>query len=209
MAQHVSTSDAGCIVPECGDDAVAHGFCAKHGAASKYKRAGWRSAVARKKAVMPSSSERCAWQTRSDVNAVAPRLWVGSRPPVDVDLPHVDVLVLCAKEFQPAKLVFHGEVLRCPMDDATLTRDEINRALITSKAVAAALTAKRRVLSTCAMGLNRSAFVAALALGRITYASADELVEQLRARRDPRCLTNPHMVELLGKFVGDGRRSRR
>lgn len=162
---------------------------------------------------MPSSSVatalRSAWQTRSDVNAVAPRLWVGSKPPVDVDLPHVDVLVLCAKEFQPTKLAFHGEILRCPMDDATLTRDEINRALITSKAVAAALTAKRRVLSTCAMGINRSAFVAALALGRLTYATADELVEQIRDRRDPRCLSNPHMRELLGKFIGDGRRARR
>lgn len=151
---------------------------------------------------MPSS-------TRSDVNAVAPRLFVGSRPPVDVDMPTVDVLVLCAKEIQPVKLAFHGEILRCPMDDATLSRDEINRALITSKAVAAALSAKRRVLSTCAMGLNRSAFIAALALGRITYASAGELVEQIRARRDPRCLTNPHMLELLGKFIGDGRRARR
>lgn len=152
---------------------------------------------------------RSAWQTRSDVNAVAPRLWIGSRPPVDVDLPHVDVLVLCAAEFQPTTLAFHGEVIRCPMDDADLTRAEINLALVTSKRVATALTAKRRVLSTCAMGINRSAFIAALALGRLTYASASDLITQIRDRRDPRCLSNDHMRELLGKFIGDGRRARR
>lgn len=178
---------------------MAGGFCAACITAPKTKRAGWASAAARRRAVSSQSA---------DVNAVAPRLWIGSKPPIDRDLPHVDVLVLCAKEYQPPALMFHGTVIRCPIDDGILTRDEVNRALTASKAVAAALSSKRRVLSTCQMGLNRSALVAALALGRLTYASADELVAQIRARRDPRCFSNPHFVELLQRFVGDGRRER-
>lgn len=189
-----------CLRPKCGQPAVAGGFCATCVTAPKTRRAGWASAAARKRAVSSHSS---------DVNAVAPWLWIGSKPPIDRDLPHVDVLVLCAKEYQPPALMFHGTVIRCPLDDGPPpTRDEVNRALLASKAVAAALSSKKRVLSTCQMGLNRSAFVAALALGRLTYASADELVAQMRARRDPRCLSNPHFLELLRKFVGDGRRER-
>ncbi len=198
MAEHIIDWAADlCLAPRCGQPAVAGGFCASCVMLPKTKRAGWASAAARRRAV-----------SSSDVNSVAPRLWVGSKPPIDRDLPHVDVLVLCAKEYQPSKLVFHGTVIRCPLDDGAPTRDEVNRALVASKAIAAALTSKQRVLSTCAMGLNRSALVAALALGRITYASADELVEQLRARRGPHCLSNQHFVDLLRKFVGDGRLER-
>ena len=188
-----------CIVPGCKVDADATGFCPSHAAAPKTKRAGWKSAVARKK------------QTTSyaDVSSVAPRLWVGSRPPVELEIPGVDVLVLCAQEIQPPTMKFRGKIIRCPLPAAELTRDEVNRALIASRAVAEALVAKKRVLSTCAMGLNRSAFVAALALGRVTYLSADDLISLIRLRRHEQCLSNQHFCQLITKFIGQGRSARR
>lgn len=192
-------SSVSCIVPGCKADADATGFCPPHAAAPKTKRAGWKSAVARKKQTT----------SYSDVSSVAPRLWVGSRPPAELEIPGVDVLVLCAQEIQPSTMKFKGKILRCPLPDAELTRDEVNRALITSRAVAEALVAKKRVLSTCAMGLNRSAFVAALALGRVTYLSSDDLISLIRMRRHEDCLSNAHFCQLITKFVGAGRSARR
>lgn len=188
-----------CIVPGCKAEADAAGFCPPHAAAPKTKRAGWKSAVARKKQTT----------SYSDVSSVAPRLWVGSRPPVELEIPGVDVLVLCAQEIQPPTLAFKGRIIRCPLPDAELTRDEVNRALIASRGAAEALVAKKRVLSTCAMGLNRSAFVAALALGRVTYLSADQLIALIRQRRHEQCLSNQHFCQLITKFIGSGRSARR
>jgi hypothetical protein len=192
-------SSVSCIVPGCKADADASGFCPPHAAAPKTKRAGWKSAVARKKQTT----------SYSDVSAVAPRLWVGSRPPVDREIPGVDLLVLCAGEIQPSTMRFAGKILRCPLPDAELTRDEVNRALIASRTVAEALVKKQRVLSTCALGLNRSAFVAGLALGRVTYLSADDVISLIRLRRHEQCLSNAHFCQLLTKFIGSGRSARR
>src|SRR5262249_36039004 len=123
-----------------------------------------------------------------DASCVAKRLWVGAKPPLDRDLPRFDVLVLCAKEIQPSKLAFHGRVTRCPLDDTgghgpEPTRRELNLALATGRHVAQALVAGKTALVTCAMGLNRSALVAMLALGLCTRLSATELVTIVRERR--------------------------
>jgi protein-tyrosine phosphatase len=92
------------------------------------------------------------------------------------------------------------------MIDGEISRAELNQALVTSNSVARALVSKQRVLVTCAMGINRSAFVAALALARITRLSADQLVTLMRTRRDNHCLSNEHFRGYLQKFVGAGRR---
>jgi len=141
-----------------------------------------------------------------DCSNVATRLWVGAAPPMDRDLPTFDTLVLCAQEIQPERLAFHGLVIRAPLPDDALSNAELARALLASKAVADALVRRERVLVTCAQGLNRSAFVAALALGRLTRMSAREIIVHIRLRRHPNALFNPHFQEILRQLIGDGRK---
>lgn len=184
-----------CIAPKCRGEAVpGTRFCATHNQAPASRRGGWLSAEKRRHELV-----------KIDASAVAPRLWVGSRPRVDLDLPNVDTLVLCAQEIQPAQLAFHGRVLRCPLPDAEISHAELKRALVTSRLVANALVDKQRVLVTCAMGINRSAFVASLALGQVTTLSADDLIALMRARRDALCLGNAHFRAHLHRVIGAGR----
>lgn len=148
----------------------------------------------------------------TDFTNVAPphsslKLYVGSQPPFDRELAF-DILVLCARELQPERLAFRGQVLRCPMPDDVLTKSEITTALVTSSQVAVALADKKRVLVTCHAGLNRSALVAGLALARVTRMTAPEIVLHLRSRRDPNCLFNPHFQAYLKRFVEGNARAR-
>ncbi len=143
-----------------------------------------------------------------DASNIVKRLWVGSQPPFDRDLPEFDTLVLCAQEIQPDRLAFGRQVIRVPIPDAALTTDELRRALAGSRHVAVALTEGRRVLVTCRAGLNRSAFVASLALGVVTRMQPHEIVELMRERRAPAALHNPHFVEYITKFVGASRLKR-
>ncbi len=192
--------DAGvCVAPKCPDAAVRPSpFCAVHSSAPQTKRAGWLSAAKRRFDTV-----------RVDASNVAPKLWVGGFPPVDVDLPKIDLLVLCAAELQPERLAFHGRVARCPLPDAELSMSELRRAAATSSIVAAALLKQQRVLVTCALGINRSALVAALALGQVTMMSADEIIELVRRRRNPRCLENSHFRDILQQLIGAGREKKR
>jgi protein-tyrosine phosphatase len=70
------------------------------------------------------------------------------------------------------------------------------------KAVATALASGRRVLVTCAAGLNRSALVASLGLGMVTRMSAGEIITLMRTKRSPLALHNKHFVDLIQRFAG-------
>jgi protein-tyrosine phosphatase len=163
--------------------------------ASPAQRGGWLSAEKRRRKLAASP------HVSMDASNIVPRLWVGSRPPLDRDLPEFDMLVLCAQEIQPARVGFAKQLLRCPIPDSALSSDELRRAVAASGHVAQALRGGKRVLVTCAAGLNRSAFVAALALGRVTHATPDELVAIMRKRRRPEALSNPHFVGYLNKLI--------
>lgn len=141
-----------------------------------------------------------------DASNVARRLWVGSVPPFDRDLPDFDVLALCAQELQPERTAFHGLLVRCPIPDGALDNQQVVRVLICARAIADALASRRRVLVTCAAGRNRSALVASMALARLTRLSAEDLVRLMRAKRGPQTLSNPHFRELLAQIVGAGLR---
>lgn len=142
---------------------------------------------------------------RVDASNVSRNLWIGSAPPFDRDLPKIDTLVLCAQEIQPAFTAFHGTLLRCPIDDAELTSNELAMVMMASKRVASDLLQNRTVLVTCAQGRNRSALVAALALGQITRRSSAQIIELIRARRRRDCLTNPAFVTIIERFVKEDR----
>ncbi len=136
-----------------------------------------------------------------DASNVATRLWVGSEPPFDIDLPDFDMMVLCAQEIQPPLVAFHGEIVRCPIPDSALDIRQITRAVLVAKAVGDALLSGKRVLVTCAAGLNRSALVAGLALARASRMTADEIVQRMRTRRDPKALFNTHFQDILRRLV--------
>ena len=134
---------------------------------------------------------------------------MGSVPPFDRDLPDFDMLVLCAKELQPERVGFQRKLVRVAISDGFLSTDELSRAILGSRQVAGALAGGRRVLVTCAAGLNRSGLVTGLALGLVTQMSAAQIVELVRERRAPAALGNPHFVELLHRFVGQRRPDKR
>ena len=141
-----------------------------------------------------------------DCSNVARRLWVGAAPPFDRHLPQFDALVLCAAELQPAVVAFRGSVLRCPLPDSELTQAQTRAALSMGQTVAKQLAGGNTVLVTCAMGLNRSALIASLALGLVTYLSSEQLILLMRTKRHPNCLDNKAFRMILRRYIGDGRR---
>lgn len=187
-------------------------FCDIHMKAPPGRRGGWLSAWKRKlnMAASPMGAPQGMQMTYTDFSNVAPpnsslKLYVGSQPPFDREL-GFDTLVLCARELQPERLGFKGAVVRCPLIDDTLSKEEIRLALNTSSRVVADLKQGKRVLVTCHAGLNRSALVAALAMAQMTRMSAGEIVMHLRQRRDPNCLFNKNFQIYLQRFI-EGSRS--
>jgi predicted protein tyrosine phosphatase len=137
---------------------------------------------------------------------VAPGLFVGSKPaPGRHDC--VDAIVLAAIEYQPPADQFPGaEVLHAPLDDDSsrqMREDEIALAVKAAGRVARRLRAGRRVLVTCAMGLNRSALIAALAMHDVFDMKADEIVTRLRRARGAWARSNPNFEKLV-RVVDNG-----
>jgi protein-tyrosine phosphatase len=116
-------------------------------------------------------------------------------------------------EYQPAAEKFPGvEVLHAPLDDdptRQMREDEIAIATRAAGRVARRLRAGRRVLVTCAMGLNRSALVAALAMHDVFGMSADEIVARLRRARGSWALSNPNFERLVRVVIDVGTAPRR
>lgn len=137
---------------------------------------------------------------RAEADEVAPRLFVGSKP-VPGQYEDFDTIVLNAIEYQPPAHLFPGtEILHSPIDDApnrSMNAEEIKAATKTAERVARRLRAGRRVLSTCAMGLNRSSLVAAIAMHDVYGMDADEIIRRLRAARGSWALSNPQFEKLL------------
>lgn len=134
------------------------------------------------------------------VSEIVPGLFVGSKPaPGRHD--GIDVIVLAAMEYQPPAELFPGvEVLYAPLDDApgrSMREDEIADATRAGMRVARRLRAGRRVLVTCAMGLNRSALIAAIAMHETYGMGADEIIARLRHARGMWSLSNPNFEKLV------------
>ena len=130
---------------------------------------------------------------------VVPHLFVGSKPaPGRHD---VDTIILAAIEYQPHADCFQGsEVIHAPLEDAptrSMHEQEILIAVNTAARVARRLRAGHRVLVTCALGLNRSALIAAIAMNDVYGMSADEVITRLHRARGPWALSNPNFERLL------------
>lgn len=179
-----------CVAPGCVQPAAQGPFCELHAKSPPGQRGGWLSAAKRKP---------------YDATPVAPRLWIGSKPPFDRDLTNVDALVLCAAEIQPERMAFHGEVVRCPIPDDVLEPPQLRLVLQTAVSTAKAIVAGRRVLVTCQQGRNRSAFVVAFALHQLTTMSGEQIIAHIRKHRGDTCLYNPWFAKKIVEIVGDGR----
>jgi protein-tyrosine phosphatase len=139
-----------------------------------------------------------------DVSLVAPNLFVGARPPPG-RYRWVGVIVLCAREYQLPSYAFPGvTVLHVPLDDDStrpMHHHEIVLATSNARTMARYLHAGHRVLSTCHMGLNRSALVAGLAMRQAFGMSPTDVIEQIRSQRGPRALSNPRFRQLIHRFA--------
>lgn len=191
-----------CVAPDCARPVSSSSvpLCTRHLKAPAVQRGGWLSAAKRRARFAPAID--VAASEIYDASNVAPKLWVGAKPPLDRSYPGVDMIVLCAAEYQPRSFPhFQKTIVHCPLIDDALDPTQRTWAIGAGHKVAVALRAQQRVLVTCMQGRNRSALVAALALGQITRASSQQIVELIREKRMQTCLTNPHFVEYLERFV--------
>lgn len=128
------------------------------------------------------------------LSKVAPYLYVGSFPPAD-RYDGATAIVFCAQERQPSAHDYPGiRVIHAGIDDTAkraLTAAEITKVQGAAAFVASCMRLHQRVMVTCAMGMNRSGLVAALALRKVYDMSADEAIKAVRAARGPFALSNP------------------
>lgn len=125
-------------------------------------------------------------RTGIDADRLTRRLWQGSRAPVGKRLRAAgfDVLVLCAEEYQPPSSAFPGvHVIHAGIDDAVPTTEELRIVRHASRRVAECLEDGARVLVTCQAGWNRSGFVSAMAIHRLTGMPGRHCIELVRASR--------------------------
>lgn len=131
---------------------------------------------------------------------VAPGLFISSKPAPGRHA-CVDTIVLMAMEYQPPADQFPGaEVIHAPLDDdpsRPLREDEMALAVKTASRVTRRIRANKGVLVSCAMGLNRSSFVAALAMRELYGMDVDEIIRRVRQARGPWALSNPNFEQLL------------
>lgn len=113
-----------------------------------------------------------------------------------------DVLVLCAREFQPPATHYPGvDVIHAPLDDAWTV--PIQAAVRAAREVALRLYLRQRVLVTCNQGRNRSGLVSALALWYLGGNSGRRCADHVRARR-PGALSNPVFYQWLTRLPARG-----
>lgn len=151
-----------------------------------------------------------------DASRITKRLYQGGEPPTGPFVAHsgFDVLVLCAEECQPPALNFPGvTVLHCPLDDVArrLTNDEVRRIRHTGRGIARHLIDGKRVLVTCAMGINRSGLVVASALLHATPLSPADAIRAIRLGRGSFALANKGFVRAIldGEVGGERRQAAR
>lgn len=146
---------------------------------------------------------------KMNADQVGKNLWVGGVPTDhDAVSQNFDALVLAAKEHQhafPAEKYPKVTVLHAPLNDAKPTGQEQVTALRTALKVYELNKTGKKVLVTCAAGVNRSALIAGLAMV-ISGMPASKVVSQIRHKRHPPSgatpLFNEHFVKLLNA-VGD------
>ncbi len=140
-----------------------------------------------------------------DAHEIVPRLWMGSAPPFGRTLSRsgFDVLVLCAVEHQPSAGNFPNvDALYIGLDDDgnPIPRAHFDEAVRLSAHLAREIYRGKNVIVTCQQGRNRSGFVTALTLMRLSGCdgrTASKIVRTRRASPFGPALTNKHFVSAL------------
>jgi hypothetical protein len=144
--------------------------------------------------------------TPIDAHQIASKLWMGAAPPPGVTLAAsgFNILVLCAKEYQPPAEWFPGvDVARVHLNDDGKTPFSAADALAAyqvASQLAKCIKFGQRVLVTCWEGRNRSGLVTALTLTQLTGCSGADAARAVRFRRQPRkgpALVNQDFVDAL------------
>lgn len=117
----------------------------------------------------------------------------------------VDLIVLCAEEFQPEKKLFAPSsltVIYAPNDDSdVVTKEQLIIAVRAAREVAKAYLEGKRVLVTCMAGRNRSGLVTAIACCLLYGVSGNKAKRVVQARRKGApALTNPLFNRFLSKI---------
>jgi protein-tyrosine phosphatase len=142
-----------------------------------------------------------------DMHWVIPNLAQGSYPE---DWPAAfrvaDVVVLCAMELQARNLKVPPNklIIRNPQDDdiyRPVGQREAARFFHTADQVVQHVRAGRRVLVTCAAGMNRSGVVTTLALTRLLRMPAHNAIALLRQRRPKMDGLYPLANPMFERFV--------
>lgn len=144
---------------------------------------------------------RCMFGPASQI---APNHWQGGFPqnPQSLRAHGFTAIVLCAEELQPdpnggdTHLFYGITIIRAPMDDSVLTKQEAQIAIQAAKRVDDVIQAGGTVLVSCQAGRNRSGLVSALALIRRYGISGKEAADRVRACR-PKALTNDSFSAFL------------
>jgi len=149
--------------------------------------------------------------TYSDYDQIHTNLFQGSYPKPHKDLGDgFDVIVYTAIEKQPTAAALKPmpksvAVRRFPLDDdpyQPITREQAAALVRAAKELAAQLRSGRRVLITCAMGMNRSGLLTALTLMAATGCSGRTAFSTVQSKRramedGTRALFNP----IFARFV--------
>lgn len=139
-----------------------------------------------------------------NADKVGRNLWVGAVPtdPSLVDK-HFDGLVLAAREFQdvfPVHKYPGTKLILAPLDDDKPTGEEKVTALKAALDVYDMNKQGKKVLVTCAKGVNRSALIAALAMV-LAGDSGNDAIAKIRAARKPVSgatpLFNQHFCQMI------------
>ena len=133
-------------------------------------------------------------------------LWQGTYPPTGDTLRKLgfDVVVLAAEEYQPESSRFTGgvKVIHAPNDDAPISEGgDTSLALRVSAETAQALRDGKKVLSTCAAGLNRSGLVSSFTLMRLfPEKTGDEIIDLIRDARGGWAMSNGDFAKVVRKM---------
>lgn len=140
-------------------------------------------------------------------NYLIPKFLAQGSAPEKGPIKNFDVLVLTAKEYQPAN-IFGISTIYAPLnDDGTpITKEECKLAFLASAEVTKRLKNGQRVLTTCWQGFNRSGLINGLTLIQFGF-TYDKTLELIKRVRGNNALSNPYFRRVL-RYAANRRNAR-